>query len=60
MADTDTQEMEHNARKYWADAGWSPGGILREVDYASQSRGLDPALKGIKIVDCDTHIYRSP
>ncbi len=60
MADNDLKEMEQNARKYWADAGWAPGGTMREVDYASQSGGLDPALKGIKIVDCDTHITEAP
>lgn len=48
------------ARKYWSSEGYLPGGVLREVDYASQSGGLNPALKGIKIVDCDTHITEAP
>lgn len=60
MADNEIPDIEHAARTYWADAGWSPGGLLREVDYASQSGGLDPSLKGIKIVDCDTHITEAP
>jgi predicted TIM-barrel fold metal-dependent hydrolase len=54
------EEIEHAAKTYWADEGWTPGGILREVDYASQSKGLDPSLAGIKIVDCDTHVTEAP
>ena len=37
-----------------------PGGVIREVDYATQSGGLDPVFAGIKIVDCDTHITEAP
>ncbi len=51
----DTEVLAASAAKYWADEGYSPGGVIREVDYATQSTGLDPSLKGIKIVDCDTH-----
>jgi predicted TIM-barrel fold metal-dependent hydrolase len=54
MAEADTKDISHNARSYWAREGHTPGGILREVDYATQI-GSDPALAGIKIVDCDTH-----
>jgi predicted TIM-barrel fold metal-dependent hydrolase len=33
---------------------------MRQVDYAAASRGLHPSLKGIKIVDCDTHFTEPP
>ena len=60
MAESDTAEMAANARKYWSSEGYLPGGVVREVDYASQSGGLDPSLAGIKIVDTDTHITEAP
>ncbi len=60
MADQDTAELASSARKYWSADGYKPGGVIREVDYAAASRGLDPALQGIKIVDCDTHITEAP
>lgn len=44
-----------DARNYWLDEGRAPGGYIREVDFASNSRGVDPLFEGIKIVDCDTH-----
>jgi predicted TIM-barrel fold metal-dependent hydrolase len=44
-----------DARSYWLDEGRSAGGFIREVDFASNSRGVDPLFNGIKIVDCDTH-----
>jgi predicted TIM-barrel fold metal-dependent hydrolase len=44
-----------DARRYWLKEGWSPGGFVREVDYAANSKGVHPLFKGIKIVDCDTH-----
>jgi uncharacterized protein len=44
-----------DAKWYWLAEGWSPGGHIREVDYAANSRGVDPIFEGIKIVDCDTH-----
>lgn len=53
-------DASQNARKYWSAEGYTAGGVLREVDYASQSGGLDPSLQGIKIVDCDTHITEAP
>lgn len=53
-------ELATAALRYWADAGWSPGGIIREVDYAKASKGLPPELAGIKIVDCDTHFSEPP
>ncbi len=55
MAEDTSLAMAESAKYYWLDAGISPGGVIREVDYASQSGGLNPALAGIKIVDCDTH-----
>ena len=60
MAEADTKEMASAARKYWSAEGYTPGGVIREVDYASQSGGLDPSLAGIKIVDTDTHIVEPP
>ncbi|HYP64455.1 MAG TPA: hypothetical protein VEQ16_11220, partial [Acidocella sp.] len=60
MADNNTVKTADDAPKYWSEQGWMPGGVLREVDYASQSRGLDPSLAGIKIVDCDTHVTEAP
>ena len=60
MAEADTAEMATAAKKYWSDEGYSDGGIIREVDYATQSGGLDPMFAGIKIVDCDTHITEAP
>jgi predicted TIM-barrel fold metal-dependent hydrolase len=44
-----------DARTYWLDEGRAPGGFMREVDIAANSRGVDPLFAGIKIVDCDTH-----
>lgn len=44
-----------DARSYWLDEGRSAGGYIREVDFAANSRGVDPLFTGIKIVDCDTH-----
>jgi predicted TIM-barrel fold metal-dependent hydrolase len=44
-----------DAKWYWLEEGWAPGGYIREVDFAANSRGVDPLFEGIKIVDCDTH-----
>lgn len=60
MSDADTKEMAENARKYWSADGYKEGGVIREVDYATQSGGLDPMFEGIKIVDCDTHLTEAP
>ncbi|HEY0958561.1 MAG TPA: amidohydrolase family protein [Novosphingobium sp.] len=60
MAEADAKEMASAARKYWSAEGYSEGGVIREVDYASQSGGLDPRFAGIKIVDTDTHITEAP
>jgi predicted TIM-barrel fold metal-dependent hydrolase len=60
MTDDATEELASSARKYWSSEGYTAGGVLREVDYAAASRGLNPALKGIKIVDCDTHLTEAP
>jgi uncharacterized protein len=56
----DRSESASAARKYWSAEGYLPGGVLRKVDYEAASKGLHPALKGIKIVDCDTHITEAP
>lgn len=60
MADADPKELASAARKYWSAEGYLPGGVIREVDYASQSGGLHPSLAGIKIVDTDTHMVEPP
>ncbi|VWX52792.1 amidohydrolase family protein [Novosphingobium sp. 9U] len=60
MADADNNDIAQNARKYWSAEGYTPGGVIREVDYATQSGGLDPMFEGIKIVDTDTHITEAP
>ena len=60
MADADAKELAQSARKYWSAEGYTEGGVIREVDYATQSGGLDPMFAGIKIVDCDTHITEAP
>jgi uncharacterized protein len=60
MADADAKELAQSARKYWSAEGYTTGGVIREVDYATQSGGLDPSLAGIKIVDTDTHITEAP
>jgi predicted TIM-barrel fold metal-dependent hydrolase len=49
-----------DARFYWLDEGWAPGGYIREVDFAAHSRGVDPLFEGIKIIDCDTHFTEPP
>src|SRR5215813_3556780 len=53
-------ELASAARKYWSAEGYTPGGVMRNVDYAAASKGLHPSLAGIKIVDCDTHITEAP
>ena len=60
MAEADTDELATSAKRYWSAEGYTEGGIIREVDYATQSGGLDPMFAGIKIVDCDTHITEAP
>jgi predicted TIM-barrel fold metal-dependent hydrolase len=62
MADADpkTKEMQESAVKYWAETGFSEGGIIREVDYSQESKGLDPMFAGIKIVDTDAHLTEAP
>ena len=59
MAD-DVAELESAAKNYWSDAGYAPGGVVREIDYARYSKGVHPQLQGIKIVDCDTHFTEPP
>jgi uncharacterized protein len=50
----------NDASTYWLDEGWAPGGHVREIDFASQSKGVHPLFQGIKIVDCDTHFTEPP
>jgi len=44
-----------DARNYWLQEGYAPGGHVREVDFAANFKGPHPLFAGIKIVDCDTH-----
>src|SRR5690349_10937987 len=60
MAEDKQSTSATAARRYWSDEGYKPGGVIREVDYARNSKGLRPELAGIKIVDCDTHITEAP
>jgi predicted TIM-barrel fold metal-dependent hydrolase len=60
MSQVKAPELASAARTYWNEEGYKAGGVIREVDYAAASRGLDPALAGIKIVDTDTHITEAP
>lgn len=60
MAESDTKDFASDARKYWSAEGYLPGGVIREVDYAAHSHGLDASLAGIKIVDTDTHFTEAP
>ena len=46
MTDEKT-ELASAARKYWSAEGYTPGGVLRKVDYAAASKGLHPSLQGI-------------
>jgi uncharacterized protein len=59
MAD-EKAALASSARRYWSEEGYKPGGVIRNVDYAKNSKGLRPELAGIKIVDCDTHITEAP
>jgi predicted TIM-barrel fold metal-dependent hydrolase len=59
MSDHDT-ELASAARKYWSAEGYTAGGVMRKVDYRAASKGLHPSLRGIKIVDCDTHFTEPP
>jgi predicted TIM-barrel fold metal-dependent hydrolase len=60
MAEAAPQELADAAKMYWSAEGYTPGGVIREVNYATQAHGVDPLFKGIKIVDCDTHITEAP
>ena len=60
MAKDETSDRANAAKSYWNEDGWKAGGVLREVDYAAASKGLDPMFKGIKIVDADTHVTEAP
>jgi predicted TIM-barrel fold metal-dependent hydrolase len=49
-----------DAKRYWLEEGWAPGGYVRQVDFAAHSKGVHPLFEGIKIVDCDTHFTEPP
>ncbi len=52
--------LVNDARNYWKDEGFSPGGVVREVEYSKAFTGINPLFQGIKIVDCDTHFTEPP
>ncbi|MDE2302059.1 MAG: amidohydrolase [Sphingomonadales bacterium] len=55
-AETVVKARADDAKSYWLDEGrGSKGAFIRKVDFAANSRGVDPLFAGIKIVDCDTH-----
>ena len=60
MAEADPKQNALSARMYWAAEGYRAGGVIKEVDYATQQGGVHPLFEGIKIVDCDTHITEAP
>ncbi|MEZ5736618.1 MAG: amidohydrolase family protein [Novosphingobium sp.] len=60
MAESKQDELALAAKMYWAREGYQPGGVIREIDYSTQSGGVHPLFEGIKIVDCDTHITEAP
>ena len=60
MAKDETSERANAAKSYWNEDGWKAGGVIREVDYAAASKGLDPKFQCIKIVDTDTHVTEAP
>jgi len=60
MTEDNETALASDARKYWSAEGYTAGGVMRQVDYAAASKGLHPTLKGIKIVDCDTHFTEPP
>lgn len=60
MSEDNETALASAARKYWSAEGYTAGGVMRQVDYAAASKGLHPTLKGIKIVDCDTHFTEPP
>jgi predicted TIM-barrel fold metal-dependent hydrolase len=53
------EQLAATAKKYWESEGWAAGGKIRPVDYA-KATAHEPALAGIKIVDCDTHLTEAP
>ena len=60
MAEADDKELAAAARMYWAAEGYTPGGVIREVDCSTQTGGVHPLFAGIRIVDCDAHITEAP
>lgn len=60
MSNDQIAEMKSSAKSYWSAEGYTAGGVIREVDYKTQSGGLHPSFEGIKIVDCDTHFTEPP
>jgi uncharacterized protein len=59
-ASTVTKANADDARFYWLEEGWAPGGYIRQVDFSGAAHGVHPLFKGIKIVDCDTHFTEPP
>ncbi len=59
-ANTVTKAHSDDARFYWLEEGWAPGGYVRQVDFSKAAHGAHPLFKDIKIVDCDTHFTEPP
>lgn len=56
----DTTKLAEAAKVYWHELAYASGGVIKEIDYAAHTTGIDPLLQGIKIVDCDTHFTEPP
>ncbi|MFC3175426.1 amidohydrolase family protein [Novosphingobium bradum] len=56
---SDTRAKASDADHYWLMEGFTDGGERVPLD-ERHMQGLDPSLKGIKIVDCDTHFSEPP
>jgi uncharacterized protein len=49
-----------DAKFYWLDEGRTAGGFVREIDHSRYDNVTEPLLKGIRIIDCDTHFTEPP
>jgi predicted TIM-barrel fold metal-dependent hydrolase len=56
----DTTRLADAAKVYWHELAYSPGGVIKEADYAAHTSGVHPLFQGIRIVDCDTHFTEPP
>jgi len=56
----DTTKLADAAKVYWHELAYAPGGVVKDMDYASHMGGVHPLFEGVKIVDCDTHFTEPP